>query len=83
MFWKHLYKRLTRKLFKQFDGILMFYVVYRPDKEIPNVFHHHIHPDLKEDKDLMEALEFASIRIRTFYENHLDLLEEATGMRGL
>lgn len=76
-----LIKRLARKNFKAWDGILICYMVYDPRKEGKNVLSFGIHPDLKKDERLNELLKESADRIRLFYKINPGLLEEALGGR--
>ena len=71
-----LLKRFARKHFNKWDGILTFYTVYNPNKEGKNVFSHMIHPDIMKDEELNELLKQVADKIRLFYENNPELLEE-------
>lgn len=70
-------KRLARKHFKKWDGILIFYMVYDPRKKEPNVISNLLHPDIKQDDELNELLKKVADKVRIFYTNHPELLEEA------
>ena len=71
-----LLERFARKHFNKWDGILTFYTVYNPKKEGKNVFSHMVHPDLKTDEKLNELLGQVADRVRLFYEDHPELLDE-------
>lgn len=71
-----LLSRFARKHFNKWDGILTFYTVYNPKREGKNVFSHMIHPDIQKDEELNELLKQVADRIREFYENNPELLEE-------
>ena len=71
-----LLERFARKHFNKWDGILTFYTVYNPNKEEKNVISHMIHPDIMKDEELNELLKQVADRIRLFYENNPELLDE-------
>lgn len=71
-----LLERMARKHFTKWNGILTFYTVYDPRKKGKNVFHHTIHPDLMKNEDLNELLKQVADKVRLFYENNPELLEE-------
>ena len=77
-----LLERMARKHFNKWGGILTFYTVYNPKKEGKNVFHHMIHPDLREDEELNELLKQVADRIRLFYENNPELLDDVGVKKG-
>ena len=68
--------RFARKHFNKWGGILTFYTVYDPRKEGKNVISHMIHPDIRKDEELNELLKQAADKIRLFYENNPELLNE-------
>ena len=70
-------KRVARKHFKKWGGILVFYMVYDPREKEPNVFSNMIHPDIAKDEELIELLKKASDKVREFYRDNPGLLEEA------
>lgn len=72
----NLLKRMARKHFNKWDGILTFYTVYNPKKEGKNVFSHMIHPDIQKDEELNELLKQVADKIRLFYEDNPELLDE-------
>lgn len=73
--------RLARKHFKKWNGILTFYTVYNPNKKGKNVYNHMIHPDLQQDEELNGLLKQVADKIRIFYEDNPELLEEV-GIKG-
>ena len=77
-----LLKRMARKHFNKWDGILTFYTVYNPKKEGKNVFSHMVHPDIMKDEELNELLGQVADKIRLFYENNPKLLEEVGVKKG-
>ena len=77
-----LLKRLARKHFKKWNGILLFYMIYDPRKEDKNVICNMIHPDLKQDEKLERLLQLVADRIRLFYDKHPELLEEVDCEKG-
>lgn len=78
-----LIKRMARKHFNKWDGILTFYTVYNPKKEGKNVFNHMIHPDIQKDDELNELLKQVADKIREFYEDNPKLLEEVDVRKGV
>jgi len=72
----NLLKRLAIKHFNKWDGILAFYIVYNPKNVGKNVFTHMLHPDLKTDEKLDGLLKEVADRVRLFYEDHPELLDE-------
>lgn len=74
-------ERFARKHFKKWNGILVFYTVYNPKKEGKNVFTNMIHPDIMQDEELNELLGQVANKIRLYYEQRPELLEEI-GIRG-
>lgn len=71
-----LFKKLAQKHFKKWEGILVFYTVYNPKKEGKNVISHMVHPDLMQDKELNDLLGRVADKIRLFYEEKPELLDE-------
>ena len=71
-----LLKKLARKHFKKWNGILLFYMIYDPRKEDKNIICNMIHPDLKQDEELEGLLQLVADRIRLFYDKRPELLEE-------
>ena len=55
---------------------MAFYIIYNPKNEGKNVFTHMLHPDLKQDEKLNELLGEVADRVRLFYKNHPELLDE-------
>lgn len=74
--------RFARKHFNKWGGILTFYTVYDYRKEGKNVISHMIHPDIRKDEELNELLKQAADKIRLFYENNPELLEEVGVKKG-
>lgn len=71
-----LLKWMARRHYRKYDGILISYIVYKPEKEGKNVFTHDLHPDIEQDEVLKDLLGAAADRIRMFYKERPDLLEE-------
>ena len=67
---------LKKKMVKKENGVPIFYIVYRPQNELPNVITHHTHPELREEEGLDELLKEVSDKVRGFYEKHPELLDE-------
>ncbi len=69
-------KRLKRKLFKTYEGVLIFQLIYKPQKEGRNVFVNSIHPDLWGDGELNILLDEVGEKVREFYNEYPELLDE-------
>ncbi len=69
-------KKINRKLVARHDGMPVFFIVYKPQVEGKNVYSNFIHPDLKEDNELEELLKKVGERVRFYYEQHPEQLEE-------
>ncbi len=69
-------KRFARKHFKKWNGILLCYIRYNPKETGKNVFTHMLHPDIEKDKELNKLLKQVADKVRIFYKEHPELLEE-------
>jgi hypothetical protein len=65
-----------RRQAKRFNGLLVFYMVYDPTKKGKNVLSHHIFPEMREDELLHRLLGDVADRVRHFYEENPEKLEE-------
>lgn len=68
-------KWLKKKLIKNGNGLPVMYIIYKPQKELPNVFTLYIHPELR-DAELEELLRKVSDKVRGFYRENPNLLQE-------
>ena len=57
---------LKRKLKRKVGGVLIAWVVYKPEEEQPNVYFN-LHPDMREDELLHENFKGIAEHIRTYY----------------
>lgn len=55
---------------------MLFYIVYNPNESGKNVFTHLLHPDIKNDKELNDLLKQVADKVRKFYEDKPELLDE-------
>jgi hypothetical protein len=69
-------KFFTSKTYKQYNGYLIFWISYQPDKPEPNVFMNGLHPDMKQDKELVELCQKLADRIRLHKDKFDELLED-------
>lgn len=75
-------KRLARKHFKKWDGIMLFYIVYNPKQSGKNVFTYLLHPDIKNDEELNGLLKQVADKVRQYYEDRPELLDEVGVKKG-
>lgn len=68
--------RLEKKLIKKENGIPIFYVVYDPTKQEPNVTYYSLHPELHQNKLIKDLSRQLAGAVRHYYHNHPDQLEE-------
>lgn len=72
-----LLKRLAKKHFKKWKGILVFTMVYNPlSKDKKNIITQGLHPDLMKDKELKILLKQVANKVRDFYDENPKLLKE-------
>ena len=69
-------KRLARKHFKRWNGILLCYIRYNPNETGKNMFTHMLHPDIEQDEELSKLLKQVADKVREFYKMNPNLLEE-------
>ena len=69
-------ERAKRQMVMRHNGIPIFFLVYKPQKDGKNVIANVAHPDLREDILLNQLLSATAERIRHFYSKHPELLEE-------
>ncbi len=73
---KEYLRHLKRKLFKTYEGVLIFQLIYKPQKDGRNVFVNSVHPDLWEDGELNTLLDEVGKKVREFYNEYPELLDE-------
>jgi hypothetical protein len=69
--------RLKRKMVIRHNGIPVFFLVYKPQKDGKNVIASMTHPDIHDDVLLSQLLDAVGERIRHYYSKHPELLQEA------
>ena len=69
-------KHLQKKLILRHDGLPIFYIVYKPQKDGKNVISYATHPDIQKDEKLDVLLRCAADRVREYYKENPKLLEE-------
>lgn len=67
---------MHKKTIIRHEGLPIFYVIYKPQTDGKNVITSIVHPDLKEDAILDQLLRCAADRVREFYKDRPELLEE-------
>lgn len=69
-----------KKQIKRFNGVLVFYMVYEPKKKSKNVISYHLTPEIKEDDILHSLLKKVADRVRFYYKENPERLEEINKM---
>ena len=72
----YLIKVFRARAVRKQKGVLIFYMVYEPQKPVPNVFNHCLDPDIMQDKELNELLKQVAEKVRLYYEEKPELLAE-------
>ncbi len=62
---------------------MLFYIAYNPNENGKNVFTHLLHPDIKNDKELNDLLKQVADKVRKFYEDRPELLDEVGVKKGV
>lgn len=75
------YKRVQRKTIVRHNGLPIFYIIYKPQVDGKNVITSIVHPDIKEDAILDQLLKCVADRVREFYKDRPELLEEILEVR--
>lgn len=61
-------KYLQMKSKSKFNGELIFYIVYNPEQPSPNVYFNGLHPDYRDDEEMVELCERIAEKVREKHE---------------
>jgi hypothetical protein len=66
---------IEKKFIRKNKGILVFYMTFDPTLEGPNVLSYTINPEMKQVKEIEEALKHSADMIRKYYRENPEKLD--------